>query len=94
MPDAIDGEGFMPDANADAAALVKTLEAAGWVHPDAPAGFPTPGHAMAAAEKPEAVNHLKEIAALAEQAKTATPSGVDSIADQILAHVSALEAGK
>lgn len=70
--------------------LVKAVEAAGYVHPEAPAGFPTPGHAMAAQEVAEPVDHLKEIAALAELAKTATPSGVQSIADQILGHVEAL----
>ena len=81
-------------AETDAAALVKTLEAAGWVHPDAPPGFPTPGHAQAAAMPAVEVDHLKEIAALAAQAKTATPSGVDAIADQITAHVVALQDGQ
>jgi len=72
--------------------LEKALEAAGWVHPDAPAGFPTPGHAQAAAMTPEEVDHLKAIADLATQAKTASPSGVEVISDQILAHVAALQA--
>jgi hypothetical protein len=73
-------------------ALEKALESAGWVHPDAPPGFPTPGHAQAAAMTPEEVDHLKEIADLAVQAKTASPSGVEVISDQILAHVAALQA--
>jgi hypothetical protein len=71
--------------------LEKALEAAGWVHPNAPAGFPTPGHAQAAAMTPEEVDHLKEIALLATQAKTASPAGVELISDQILAHVAALQ---
>jgi hypothetical protein len=89
MPDPV-----APTVDADAAALVKAVEAAGFVHPNAPAGFPTPGHAMAAAETPEAVDHLKEIAALAALAKVSSQSGVDTIADQIIQHVEALQAGK
>lgn len=81
-------------ADPAADALVKAVEAAGFVHPNAPAGFPTPGHAMAAAEKPEAVDHLAEIAALADLAKVSSQSGVDAIADKIIAHVAALQAGK
>jgi hypothetical protein len=84
----------MPETNDDAAKLVAAVEAAGFVHPNAPAGFPTPGHAMAAAETPEAVDHLKEIAELAALAKVSSQSGVDTIADQIIAHVEALQGGK
>ena len=73
------------------ASLEKALESAGWVHPNAPAGFPTPGHAQAAAMIPEEVDHLKEIALLATQAKTASPAGVELISDQILVHVAALQ---
>ena len=72
-------------------ALEKALESAGWVHPDAPAGFPTPGHAQAAAMTPVEVDYLKDIAALAVQAKTASPSGVEAISDQILALVAGLQ---
>lgn len=77
----------------DADKLVKAVEAAGYVHPDAPEGFATPGHKMAAehSASAEPTDHLKEISALAEQAKTATPSGVQSIADQIHAHVEAMK---
>lgn len=81
-------------SDADAAALVKAVEAAGYVHELAPPGFPTPGHAQAAAMPAVEVDHLKSIADLAAAAKTATPSGVDTIADQILAHVDALQGGK
>lgn len=84
----------MPVAENDADKLVKTLESAGWTHPAAPPGFLTPGHAMAAAETPAEVDHLAEIASLAAQAKTATPSGVEQISDQIIAHVEALQGGK
>lgn len=72
-------------------ALDKALESAGWVHPAAPEGFPTPGHKMAAEETPEEVDRLAEIAALATQAKTSSPAGVELITDQILAHVAALQ---
>lgn len=71
--------------------LDKALEAAGWVHPAAPDGHPTPGHKMAAEQSPEEVDHLKEIATLAAQARTASPAGVETISDQILAHVAALQ---
>lgn len=81
-------------AQTDADKLAAAIKAAGWTHPDAPPGFPTPGHALAAAETPAEVDHLVEIADLAAQAKTATPSGVDAIADQITAHVAALQEGK
>lgn len=80
------------DATATDANLEKALESAGWVHPNTPAGFPTPGHAQAAAMSAEEVDHLNEIAELATQAKTATPAGVELISDQILAHVAALQA--
>ncbi len=69
----------------------KALESAGWVHPNAPEGFPTPGHAQAAAMPADEVDRLKEIALLATQAKTASPAGVELISDQILAHVAALQ---
>lgn len=63
---------------------------AGYVHPEAPEGFPTPGHKMAAEQAEEPVNHLNEIAALALQIKKASPAGCETISDQILQHVSAL----
>lgn len=76
----------------DADKLVKAVEAAGYIHPDAPAGFATPGHAQAAAMPAEEVDHLAEIAALAGQARTASPAGIETISDQILAHVEAMKA--
>lgn len=93
MPDATNAAPIAP-ADTDAAALVKAVEAAGYVHPDAPAGFKTPGHALAAAMPAEEVDHLKEIADLATQACTASPAGVETISAQILAHVAALQGAK
>lgn len=84
--------GSLPAPSPEAVAkLAESLESAGWVHPDAPAGFTTPGHAQAAAMPAEEVDHLTAIAELATQAKTATPAGVELISDQIVAHVEALK---
>jgi hypothetical protein len=70
--------------------LEKAVEAAGYVHPEAPEGFATPGHKLAAEQGVDPVDHLKEIAALAQAARTASPAGIETISDQILAHVAAL----
>lgn len=63
---------------------------AAYVHPDAPEGYPTPGHKLAAEAEAEPVDHLAEIAALATEARKASQSGVETISDKILAHVEAL----
>lgn len=84
----------MVDATAptetDADKLVKAVEAAGYVHPEAPEGFPTPGHKLAAEATADPVDHLAEIAALASEARKASPAGVETISDKILAHIEAL----
>lgn len=61
-----------------------------YVHPDAPEGYPTPGHKLAAEAAAEPVDHLAEIAALASEVRKASPAGCESISDKILAHVEAL----
>lgn len=61
-----------------------------YVHPEAPEGYPTPGHKLAAEQAEEPVDHLAEIAALATEARKASQSGVETISDKILAHVEAL----
>jgi hypothetical protein len=70
--------------------LEKAVEAAGYVHPEAPEGFATPGHKLASEQTPDAIDHLKEIAALAQAARTSSPAGIETISDQILSHVEAL----
>jgi hypothetical protein len=63
-------------------------------HPDAPDGYPTPGHKMAA-EQEEAedhvdYDHLGRIEELAHEVRNATPSGANAVSDKILSHVHAL----
>jgi hypothetical protein len=74
--------------------IVEPKPALGYVHPDAPDGYPTPGHKMAAdeaeAEDHTDFDHLGRIGELATELKNATPSGANTIADKIHGHVRAL----
>jgi hypothetical protein len=69
-------------ADDDAENLLKAVEAAGFVHP-AP-DVPTPANASV---------HLDAIAQLANDVLSASPSGLQTISQQILTHVEALRTG-
>jgi hypothetical protein len=72
-------------ADDDAENLLKAVEAAGFVHPS-PAVTPPTVNANASA-------HLDAIAQLAIDALSASPAGIETISQQINAHVEALRAG-
>lgn len=84
----------MTDKEPQPVVIVEPAPTLGYVHPDAPKDYPTPGHKMAA-EQEEAedhvdYDHLGRIEELAHEVRNATPSGANVVSDKILSHVHAL----